>query len=481
MGKSIKINFAFNLLNTIVGLLFPLVTFPYISRVLFADGIGKVQFFQSIINYIALFAALGIPLYAVKEIAKNKNNIEKRNKTAVEILILYSLLTIAAYLIVMLITCFVDSIRNDWSLFVLLSLHLILVAIGAEWFYQGVEDFKYITIRSFVLKLLTLVALFAFVKEKSDLMIYALLLVMAEAGNNIFNFIHLRKYINFNGDSFKKLNVGRHVRPALKIFILNLVVSIYVNLDSIMLGFIVGTTAVGYYTAATRITRTICGFSTALGTVMLPRLSSYYNSGQVEKFYEISSQGLSFIVSITIPMVLGLMVTAPLLMPIFCGDSFRPSILTLQIISPLILFIGISGLLGTKILYAQDKENIVIYSTCFGAIINFVLNIMLIPKYAQNGAAFSSVIAELLVTTSMLYLGRKYLTYNFFNKDTFQSLLFSVIAFLPVYAIHVMHLSIYVELAVDILCTILIYIICMYTFNKYYRNIINNIINKLLR
>ena len=481
MGKSIKINFAFNLLNTIVGLLFPLVTFPYISRVLFADGIGKVQFFQSIINYIALFAALGIPLYAVKEIAKNKNNIEKRNKTAVEILILYSLLTIAAYLIVMFITCFVDSIRNDWSLFVLLSLHLILVAIGAEWFYQGVEDFKYITIRSLVLKLLTLVALFAFVKEKSDLMIYALLLVMAEAGNNIFNFIHLRKYINFNRDSFKKLNVARHVRPALKIFILNLVVSIYVNLDSIMLGFIVGTTAVGYYTAATRITRTICGFSTALGTVMLPRLSSYYNSGQVEKFYEISSQGLSFIVSITIPMVLGLMVTAPLLMPIFCGDSFRPSILTLQIISPLILFIGISGLLGTKILYAQDKENIVIYSTCFGAIVNFVLNIMLIPKYAQNGAAFSSVIAELLVTTSMLYLGRKYLTYNFFNKDTFQSLLFSVIAFLPVYAIHVMRLSIYVELAVDILCTILIYIICMYTFNKYYRNIINNIINKLLK
>lgn len=481
MGKSIKINFAFNLLNTIVGLLFPLVTFPYISRVLFADGIGKVQFFQSIINYIALFAALGIPLYAVKEIAKNKNNIEKRNKTAVEILILYSLLTIAAYLIVMFITCFVDSIRNDWSLFVLLSLHLILVAIGAEWFYQGVEDFKYITIRSLVLKLLTLVALFAFVKEKSDLMIYALLLVMAEAGNNIFNFIHLRKYINFNRDSFKKLNVARHVRPALKIFILNLVVSIYVNLDSIMLGFIVGTTAVGYYTAATRITRTICGFSTALGTVMLPRLSSYYNSGQVEKFYEISSQGLSFIVSITIPMVLGLMVTAPLLMPIFCGDSFRPSILTLQIISPLILFIGISGLLGTKILYAQDKENIVIYSTCFGAIVNFVLNIMLIPKYAQNGAAFSSVIAELLVTTSMLYLGRKYLTYNFFNKDTFQSLLFSVIAFLPVYAIHVMRLSIYVELAVDILCTIIIYIICMYTFNKYYRNIINNIINKLLK
>ena len=248
-----------------------------------------------------------------------------------------------------------------------------------------------------------------------------------------------------------------------------------------MLGFIVGTTAVGYYTAATRITRTICGFSTALGTVMLPRLSSYYNSGQVEKFYEISSRGLSFIVSITIPMVLGLMITAPLLMPIFCGDSFRPSILTLQIISPLILFIGISGLLGTKILYAQDKENIVIYCTCFGAIINFVLNIILIPKYAQNGAAFSSVIAEFLVTTSMLYLGRKYLTYNFFNKDTFQSLLFSVIAFMPVYAIHVMHLSIYVELAVDILCTLLIYIICMYTFNKYYRNIINNIINKLLR
>ena len=144
MAKSLKVNFIFNFANTIFGLVFPLITFPYISRVLLADGIGLVQFYQSIINYIALFSALGIPLYAVKEVAKVKNDVCKRNQVLAEILILYLSLTLVGYLVATIIMLTVPEIFANWKIFSLLSLHLLLVALGSEWFYQGIEDFKYI-------------------------------------------------------------------------------------------------------------------------------------------------------------------------------------------------------------------------------------------------------------------------------------------------------------------------------------------------
>lgn len=286
--------------------MFPLITFPYISRVLLADGIGLVQFFQSIINYIALFCALGIPLYAVKEIASVKNNIDKRNQTLVEILILYLSLTFIGYLVAIIVLFSVPEIVRNWEIFLLLSTHLLLVALGAEWFYQGIEDFKYISIRSLSIKFMMLIALFVFVHDKGDLLIYALLLVLAEAGNNLFNFIHLRKYLVFSTIDRKSLNIKRHIRPAMKMFVLNLIISIYVNLDSVMLGFLVGTTSVGYYTAASRVTRAVCGISSALGGVLLPRLSHCFAEGDLERFQQISNQALSFIFYCSMPIAFGL-------------------------------------------------------------------------------------------------------------------------------------------------------------------------------
>ena len=207
MGKSIKLNFAFNLLHTIVGLVFPIITFPYVSRILMPDGIGQVQFFQSIINYIAIFSALGIPLYAVKEIAKVRDDNEKRSRTALEILFLFVSLTLIGYIIVAILCGVVSKISDNIPLFLILSLHLILVAIGAEWFYQGVEEFKYITLRSLIIRCCSLIALFIFVRDRDDLLVYALLLIIAEAGNNLVNFFHLRKYITLQRVRLRDLNI----------------------------------------------------------------------------------------------------------------------------------------------------------------------------------------------------------------------------------------------------------------------------------
>ena len=187
MGKSLKINYLFNLANTVSGLLFPLITFPYASRILLADGIGQVNFFQSIIQYITLLSCLGIPMYAVREVARVRDNIEERNRISLEILLLHATLTILGYILVAILTATISEIQI--SLFLLLSPSIFFTAIGCEWFYQGIEDFKYITIRSLIVRTISVVLLLLLVKTKDDIMWYGAYSVFGVLGGNIFNFL----------------------------------------------------------------------------------------------------------------------------------------------------------------------------------------------------------------------------------------------------------------------------------------------------
>lgn len=374
MGQSIKNNFLLNLSTTITGLLFPLITFPYASRILMADGIGQVQFFQSIIDYVSLCTALGIPLYAVREIARIRDNKELRSRTTIEILLLHAILTLVGYIVVFILAKTVAKIEIDASLFFLLSTTLFFNTIGVAWFYQAIEDFKYITLRSLFVRILSLVALFIFVKTKQDLFYYAGILVIGTVGNNIFNFFRLRKYIKLSKGEFKRLNLLRHLIPALKIFILNLVISIYVNLDSVMLGFLKNEESVGYYAAATRLTKAILGIVSSLGAVLLPRFSNMITNGQKEEFQLLANKAASFTIALSLPMSVGLIFMAAPIIHIFCGNGFEPSILTLKLVAPIVLFIGLSGIIGMQILYPQGREKYVIISTMVGACINLLIN-----------------------------------------------------------------------------------------------------------
>lgn len=317
MTSSIKRNFTLNLINTISGLLFPLVTFPYASRILLADGIGQVQFFQGIINYISLCTALGIPLYAIREIARVRNNKTLCSKTAVEILLLHSVLTLAGYAVVYVLTATVAKIQVDIPLFLLLSTNLFFTTIGAVWFYQGIEDFKYITIRAIAIRTFSLICLFVFIKDKSDLFYYVAISVTAEVGSNLFNFIRLRKYINIGQLSLKELHPFRHLRPALRIFAMNLVISIYVNLDSVMLGFMKNEAAVGYYTASIRLTKSILGIVSSLGTVLLPRLTNLISNNRMDEFRQLTNKAISFTLAISLPLIIGLIFMAEPLIHFF--------------------------------------------------------------------------------------------------------------------------------------------------------------------
>ena len=457
MGQSIKNNFLLNLSTTITGLLFPLITFPYASRILMADGIGQVQFFQSIIDYVSLCTALGIPLYAVREIARIRDNKELRSRTTIEILLLHAILTLVGYIVVFILAKTVAKIEIDASLFFLLSTTLFFNTIGVAWFYQAIEDFKYITLRSLFVRILSLVALFIFVKTKQDLFYYAGILVIGTVGNNIFNFFRLRKYIKLSKGEFKRLNLLRHLIPALKIFILNLVISIYVNLDSVMLGFLKNEESVGYYAAATRLTKAILGIVSSLGAVLLPRFSNMITNGQKEEFQLLANKAASFTIALSLPMSVGLIFMAAPIIHIFCGNGFEPSILTLKLVAPIVLFIGLSGIIGMQILYPQGREKYVIIYTMVGACINLLINYLLIPQYGQYGAALGTVIAEFMVTVIMILLGRKYLPINILSKQNLHYLIGSIVisillAFLFVFPLHEVN-----YLLIGILLSVIVY------------------------
>lgn len=268
---SIKTNFILNLINTVSGLLFPLLTFPYASRILLADGIGQIQFFDSIIAYITLFSSLGIPIYAVRELARHREDKRERSKLTTEILLLHGLLMFIGYVAVYALVVSVTKIRADVPLFLILSAGIFFNTIGVQWFYQAIEDFKYITIRSITTRLVCLIALFLFVHTKEDLLYYGIIHVGGTVGNNIFNFFRLRKYISVKLVDFSELNWKRHLKPALRFFVLNIIISIYTQLDTLMLGFMKNDTVVGYYTSAMKSSKIVLGIVSALTAVLLPR------------------------------------------------------------------------------------------------------------------------------------------------------------------------------------------------------------------
>lgn len=417
MISSIKSNFALNLANTVSGLLFPLITFPYVSRILLAEGIGQVQFYQGIINYISLCSALGIPLYAVREVARVRNDEARLCKMAIEILLLHSALTLVGYVAVYILVATVAKIQVDIPLFLLLSTNLFFAAIGVSWFYQGVEDFKYITIRGIAVRLFSLICLFVFVRDKSDLFYYAAITVMANVGSNLFNFVRLRKYLKMDLSCLRELHPLSHLRPALKIFVVNLVISVYVNLDSVMLGFMKNEVAVGYYTVSTRIIRSILGIVQSLGTVLLPHLTNLVSNNRMEEFRKLVDKAINFTLAISLPMTVGLIFMAKPLIHFFCGYGFEPAILTTQIMAPLILFLSLSRIASWQILFPLGKERLVAYVMLAGAFVNFVLNLLFIPSYSQQGAGVATCVAECLTAVISIVLARKYVRVKLFSTE----------------------------------------------------------------
>lgn len=461
MVQSVKVNYILNLINTGTQMLFPLITFPYVCRVIEADGIGQVNFFQSIISYISLFTCLGIPMYAIREIARDRNDVVKMNRTAVEILLLHSMLTLLGYFIVAILSLTVPQVQADVSLFLILSLTIFFTAIGCEWFYQGIEDFKYITIRGLIIKTISVILLFIFVRSKADLLYYGCYAVLGVLGGNIFNFLRLRKYIHRENIIFSELHVTRHIKPVLKVFSFSVVTSIYLQLNTVLLGFLKNALAVGYFSAATKVMQMLLQMSACLGSVMMPRASNLIAENKESEFNALIQKSYDFTLAIALPMTVGLIFCAPSLITALCGVNFENSILPSQIIAPIILMVAISNVFGIQVLFPKGKINIVTLCCGIGAITDLILNLCLIPFFSYVGTSIAYLGAEIATTISMFFIGKKYIPITYIKKSHLNYLFGCVMMALVLYAISRLQLSALTTLIVQGCCGILVYFIIL--------------------
>ena len=461
MAQSVKVNYILNLINTGTQMLFPLITFPYVCRVIEADGVGQVNFFQSIISYISLFTCLGIPMYAIREIARDRNDVVKMNRTATEILLLHSMLTLVGYLIVAILCLTVPQIQVNIPLFLILSLTIFFTAIGCEWFYQGIEDFKYITIRGLIIKTISVGLLFIFVKSKTDLLYYGCYTVLGVLGGNIFNFFRLRKYIHRENIIFSELHIKRHIKPVLKVFSFSVVTSIYLQLNTVLLGFLKNALAVGYFAAATKVMQMLLQMSACLGSVMMPRASHLIAENKESEFNALIQKSYDFTLAIALPMTVGLIFCAPSLITALCGVKFENSILPSQIIAPIILMVAISNVFGIQVLFPKGKINIVTLCCGIGAVVDLVLNLCLIPFFSYIGTSIAYLGAEAATTVSMYFIGRKYLPITYFKKNHLNYLLGCILMAIILYAIASLQFSTLTILILQGCCGIVVYFLVL--------------------
>ena len=393
--KSLKLNFIMNAILTMSRFIFPLITFPYISRVLLPVGTGKVSFATSLISYFSLFAQLGIPTYGIRACARVRDNREELTRTAHELLAINIVMDVISYAVLILALLFVPRLKEERMLYVVVSATILLTSIGMEWLYKALEQYTYITIRSIIFKFVALLAMLLLIHKQDDYVIYGGISILAGSASNIFNFINAHKYIDFK--PVGNYNICRHLKPVGVFFAMSCATTIYTHLDTVMLGFMATDEDVGYYDAAIRIKAVLVSIVTSFGTVLLPRASYNIEHGLWDDFWRISKKAINYVFLVASPMMLYFIFFAKEGIYFLSGPAYTGSIIPMQIIMPTLLFIGLTNILGIQILVPLGKEKVVLYSEIAGALVDVIINIILIPKFRSAGAAVGTLVAELVV------------------------------------------------------------------------------------
>lgn len=393
--RSLKFNFIMNSLLTVSSIIFPLITFPYVSRILLPEGNGKVSFVASVVAYFSMLSQLGIPTYGIRACAKVRNNKEELSRTVHELFIINLIMSFLVYFIFACSLYLVPQFREEKTLFIITSLTIIFNAIGVEWLYKGLEQYAYITVRSIIFKFIALVATFLLIHQQSDYEIYAAISIFAGSASNVLNFIHAHKYVTVK--LVGNYHMKQHIKPVCIFFAMSCAATIYTNLDVVMLGFLKGNIEVGYYNAAIKIKTILVSVITSLGAVMLPRASYYVEQGLNTEFIRLAKKAVHFVILVAMPVMTYFIYFAKEGILFLSGKEFETSILPMQIIMPTLLLIGLTNIMGIQILIPLGKEKIVLYSEIVGACVNLAINFILIPRMASCGAAIGTLAAEIVV------------------------------------------------------------------------------------
>lgn len=410
--QSLKKNYIYNLTFQVLAIIIPLITTPYLSRVLGADGIGIYSYVESISAYFVLFATLGLTIFGQREVSYVQDDIKKRTIVFWETFIIQlvsSLICIVAYV-------FFSFLQKDPFLYLVLVINLFTVVVNVSWLFQGMEEFGRIVLRNIIFKLLGLAYVFIFVTERDDVIVYLFGVAFFAFLNNLSYWTMLPKFVN--RPILKDLRPTRHLKTVFSLFLPTIAISIYTVLDKTMIGVITDDPCEnGYYEQAIKMSKVVLTIVTSLGVVMVPRIGHYFSKGDMASVKSSMYNSYRFVWLLSIPLSLGLISLSSNFVPWFYGSGFDKVAPLLGILGLLIIAIGISNVTGIQYLIPTNRQTYLSISVITGAGVNFVLNIFFIKYFASIGAAFSSVIAEFFISFLLLFLVRKELSlYKIFKS-----------------------------------------------------------------
>lgn len=400
----IKKNIFYSSFLTCSNYIFPLITYPYICRVLGVENIGKCNYIFGIVTYFLLFATMGTSVVGIREIAKNRDNQESLNKSFSSILLLNITCTIVTSIIYILFILLVPSLIEYRVLLIFGSMQLILTSFQIEWFYKGMENFKYITIRSLIIKIIYIVGLFIFCRRPDDYIIYFLLTIISFIGNAVFNWFYKGHFVHFTWHCF---SLKKFSSSFFMIGIYTILAAMYTSFNVVYLGWVSSDAEVGYYTTAIKLFAIILSFYTAITGVLMPRISKLNKDGEINAIKRLNAATLDILIPTVLCIIIYSEIYANEIVYIIAGKGYENAVLSFRILLPILLFAGIEQIFNNQVLMPLGKDKLLFVCSLLGACVGITLNILLVNEWHSTGSSLVWVLSVLSTTV---------LSYIFVNK-----------------------------------------------------------------
>ncbi len=423
---SVKRNFAFNVLLVISNIIFPVVVFPYIARILGPQGLGSAHFALQFSKYFMITASLGIPIYGLREVAKVRDFPDKLSKLVSELMFLNLITAILSSLVYITVVAWSGDLVLYKPYLMVAALQVVTGFLSIDWLFYGLEDFKTITFRSLLVRFVTIGFLVWFIRTPDDVMPYLLISILSITAAHVWNLFYALSQVHLK---FHNLQLKPHLKPILLIFLMNVCITMYTVFDTVWVGFLSTASAVGLYTSAMKLSKISIPLVSALGAVLQPKSARTFAANETQPAHLQTS--FNFIIDMAIPIGIGLFLLAPEFLMLLSGPAFIDATLAMQVLAILPLCIGLNNLFGMQILSASGHDKLLLWSVFLGMLVNIGLNLWLIPIYAHVGAALAIAATEVFVTVITYYFVYVKFKLTFNLKRVWKTLLLSL-TFVPI-------------------------------------------------
>lgn len=454
--KSIKKNSILNVIKTVSSILFPLITFPYVSRVLMPENVGKINFGISYISYFSMIASLGITTYAIRECSSVRENKNVLGQRASEIFSINLCTTIVAYILLAISLVIFRKLDNYRILIVIQSTSILFTTLGADWLNSAMEDFKYITLRTIAFQIISLLLMFSLVKTADDYLKYAAITVFSSSGANILNVFYRKRFCKVSFT--KSMNWKKHFKPILLLFVMILAQTIFSSADQTMLGIMKSDYEVGIYSTAHKIENIISQVVSSLAWVVMPRMSLYFAEKDYDKINRMLKKTLSLLMCIGIPSIAGVCVLSKEIVMIVGGASYLDATIPLKILMFSFAFSLVGGsFLGNMVLLPSKNENTYMWICCMTAVFNVALNFILIPYGGAKAAAFTTALSSLLIMILLLIKKDKCIKLNYIIQVSISPIIGSAVLIIYCKAVERFITNLWGRTAICVIGSVILY------------------------